>query len=507
MDREESGRPTPVPDLAWDADHARRFGERTLDLWEEFLRRLPSLPVTGAWDAAQVARGVARTIPDDPLPDEELFAYLRDVVFDWSMYPGHPRFMAYISGAGTVPGAAADLLAAGVNMNLGGWRLSPSATEIERHLVRWFTGQFGLPSGAGGLLTSGGAMANFVGLKAARDAGASWDVRRQGVGGRPQLTLYASQEVHVTTDRAADMLGLGSQAVRKIPVDRDYRLRLGALREAIGRDREAGTQPVAIVGTAGTVATGAVDPLEEIAQIAAAENVWFHVDAAYGGPAILTDDLRPLFAGIEQADSIAFDPHKWLYTPHSGGCVLVRDVGRLASAFEARADYIQEDKERTGHGVDLGMLGPQFSRGFQALKVWVSLLAHGRRAYAARISHDARLARYMAAQVEQRPELELAAPVTLSICCFRYVPSDLPDGPDREDYLDALNQRLMTEIQLDGRVFCSNAVLRDRFVLRACIVNFRTEADDVDALLDVAIELGTKVDAGLRPEGLRIGAG
>jgi len=228
-----------------------------------------------------------------------------------------------------------------------------------------------------------------------------------------------------------------------------------------------------------------------------------HVDAAYGGPAVLADDLRPLFAGIERADSIAFDPHKWLYTPHSGGCVLVRDLQHLADAFAVHPTYIHEDKERSGHGLDISMLGPQFSRSFQALKVWVSLLAHGRRAYAERISHDAALARYMAARVEQRPEFELAAPVNLSICCFRYVPPGLPLGAEREAYLSQLNERLMTEVQLDGRAYCSNAVLGERFVLRACIVNYRTEAEDVDALLDVAAELGARLDAELRPAHLR----
>ena len=218
---------------------------------------------------------------------------------------------------------------------------------------------------------------------------------------------------------------------------------------------------------------------------------------------MLADDLRPLFAGIERADSIAFDPHKWMYTPHSGGCVLVRKSAHLVVSFSAMAAYVHEDKERSGHGVDLGMMGPQFSRGFQALKVWVSLLAHGRRAYARRISHDAALALYMGARVQERPELELAAPVGLSICCFRYVPPGLADDPGREEYLNVLNERLMTAIQLDGRAFCSNAVLGGRFVLRACIVNFRTEAEDVDALLDVAGELGAKLDAELRPESLR----
>ena len=496
-----------MPDLDWQPEQARAFADRAVDLWTEFLTRLPSLPVAGRWTSAEVAEAACRPVPEEGLSDDELFGYLRELTFDWSMYPGHPRFMAYITGAGTVPGAPADLLAAGLNMNVGGWRLSPSATEIELHLIRWFAEQFRLPPGAGGLFVSGGAMANFVSLKCARDQRAGWNIQQEGVASGPAMALYASEEVHVTTDREADMLGLGRGAVRKIPIDEQYRMRTDALRDAIRRDRDAGVQPFAVVATAGTVATGAIDPLHPIADICRAEGLWMHVDAAYGGPAVLADDLRPLFAGIERADSIAFDPHKWMYTPHSGGCILIRDVTDLERSFSAMAGYIHEDKERTGHGVDLGMMGPQFSRGFQALKVWVSLLAHGRRAYAQRISHDAALARYMAARVGERPNLELAAPVTLSICCFRYAPEDVPTGPGREDYLNELNERIMTEIQLDGRAYCSNAILGGRFVLRACIVNFRTEAADVDALLDVAAELGARLDADLRPGDQRAASG
>jgi glutamate/tyrosine decarboxylase-like PLP-dependent enzyme len=254
------------------------------------------------------------------------------------------------------------------------------------------------------------------------------------------------------------------------------------------------------------VATGSIDPLGEIADVCTDERLWFHVDAAYGGPAVLADDLRPQLAGIDRADSIAFDPHKWLYTPHSGGCVLVREVRHLGDSFVVHPTYTRADKDRTGWGLDLMEHGPQFSRGFWALKVWVSLLAHGWRAYAARISHDAALARYLAARATERLEFEATAPVTLSIACFRYVPPSLGRGPGREEYLNHLNERLLTEIQLDGRVFCSNAVLNGRFVFRICIVNFRTEAEDLDALLDVASELGARVDAELRPAQLKDGA-
>jgi aromatic-L-amino-acid decarboxylase len=493
-------RPSPMPDLDWEPERARAFGDQALDLWQELLERLPGLPVSGRWTAKDVHEAVAIDVPDEPMPDAALFAYLHEVIFERSELSGHPRFMAYVSGAGTVPGTVADLLAAGLNANLGGWQLSPAATEIELHLMRWFAAElFGFPEGSGGLVLSGGAMANFVGLKTARDHRAGWNVRAEGLSGHPPLSMYMSTETHVVSSRGADMLGIGTEGVRKIPVDDGYRIRTDALRAAIDADRAAGRVPFAVVASAGTVGTGAIDPLPEIAEICAEHDLWFHVDAAYGGPALLADDLRSSFAGIERADSIAFDPHKWLYTPLAGGCLVVRRMADLAESFDADASYIVQDKEYTQHGLDLGRHGPQFSRSFWALKVWVSLLAHGRRAYARRISHDATLARYLGARADERPDFELAAPVGLSICCFRYVPPDLPAGEGRDVYLDDLNHRLMTEIQLDGRVYISNAVLGERFVLRACIVNFRTEADDVDAVLDVAAELGAALDAEMRP--------
>jgi aromatic-L-amino-acid/L-tryptophan decarboxylase len=498
--------PEPFRDLDWDSARARAFADGATDIWEELLRSLPTLPVSRRVTEAEVHSAVALDVPVEPMPQDELLTYLRDVVLEHSMYPGHPRFYAYISGAGTVPGAVADLLAAGLNANLGGWRLSPAATEIELNLTRWFADRFGLPDTAGGLIVSGGAMANFVALKTARDRAAGWDVRRDGVRDGPPLAIYESAEAHVVNDRAADMLGLGTAAVRHVAVDDAFRMRVDALRDAITTDRDHGVRPIAVVGSGGTVATGSIDPLGEIADVCTDERLWFHVDAAYGGPAVLADDLRPQLAGIDRADSIAFDPHKWLYTPHSGGCVLVREVRHLGDSFVVHPTYTRADKDRTGWGLDLMEHGPQFSRGFWALKVWVSLLAHGWRAYAARISHDAALARYLAARATERPEFEAVAPVPLSIACFRYVPPSLGRGPGREEYLNELNERLLTEIQLDGRVFCSNAVLNGRFVLRVCIVNFRTEAKDLDALLDVASELGARVDAELRPPLLKDGA-
>jgi glutamate/tyrosine decarboxylase-like PLP-dependent enzyme len=330
-----------------------------------------------------------------------------------------------------------------------------------------------------------------VALKTARDARAGWSIRDLGTRAGPPLTLYASAQVHDVNTRAADMLGLGRDAVRVVPCDERLRMRVDALRAAIARDVRNGQKPIAVIATAGTVATGAIDPIDEIADVCAEHGLWLHVDGAYGGVAALTDTLRPHFRGIERADSVALDPHKWLYTPHSGGVVVVRNMQSLADAFAIDPSYVHDDKELTGRGVDLYALGPQFSRGFHALKIWVSLLAHGWRAYERRIAHDVTLAQYLYERAAANPQLEPIGPrPLLSIACFRYVPKELRGDRSAEPYLNRLNERLMSELQLGGRVFPSNAVIDDRFALRACIVNFRTEASDIDALIEEAVEKG-----------------
>jgi aromatic-L-amino-acid/L-tryptophan decarboxylase len=488
--------PRPVTDLAWNADQARALGGEVVALWGELLERMSTMPVGGRASAAEVRAAVTRVVPDEPIAMDELMAALRTIALEHSTLTGHPGFMAYVSGAGTVPGAAADLLAAALNQNVGGFRLSPAATEIELYLGRWFARRLGLPETAGGYVTSGGAMAGFVALKAARDARAGWSARELGMRAGPPLALYASAQVHDVNTRAADMLGMGRAAVRLIPCDDDLRMRTDALADAIKRDVRNGHKPIAVVATAGTVSTGAIDPLDEIADLCAEHGLWMHVDGAYGGVAALTDTLRPLFRGIERADSVALDPHKWLYTPHSGGFIVVRDLQSLADAFSIEPSYVYEDKELTGRGVDLFALGPQFSRGFHALKIWVSLLAHGWSAYERRITHDTVLARYLHDRAAAHPDLEAVGPAPkLSIACFRYVPRELRGDASAEPYLNRLNERLMAELQLAGRVFPSNAVVGGRFALRACIVNFRTEAVDVDALVAQTLEVGAALHA------------
>jgi len=500
----EIQRPAPVRALDWSSVDTRAFGEHALDIWTELLDRLhDDLPVVRNRSAAEVRGAIALEIPMESMPIDDLVMHLREVVFDESMYPGHPGFVAYISGAGTVPGAAADLIAAGLNQNAGGWRLSPAATEIEQHLMGWFAQRLGMPEGSVGYVVSGGAMTNLIGLTLARSRHAGWDVREDGMRAGPQLTVYASTEVHDKVDRAAQMLGIGNAGVRHVETDNQLRMDVNALRAAIEADLAAGYRPIAVVGTAGTTGTGAIDPLAAIADICSEYGLWFHADAAYGGGAALTDPLRHLFEGIDRADSVGFDPHKWLYTPHAGACILVRDPAILREAFAVDASYIVTDNDQTGWGVDIYELSPQFSRPFGALKIWVSLLAHGWEAYEERIAHDVVLANYLHRLVIEHPELEPMADPGLSITCFRYVPENLTGHADTPEYLDLLNERLMFDLQLGGNVFPSNAIIKGRFALRSCIVNFRTEADTMDELLSETVRFGRILDAELRPDQLR----
>ena len=481
-------RPEPVRDLDWGPQRARQLGEDVLELWTELLARLPELPVSRGFKAEELNEDLALGVPEEPLERGELLRHLRALALDGSVYVGHPAFVAYICGAGTVPGAVADLLAAALNQNSGGFRLSPGASTIEAHLMGWLAGRLGLPDSAGGHVVAGGAMANLVALKVARDR-AREGVRERGLREGPPLAFYASTESHVVQQRAADVLGLGSEAVRLIAVDERWRMRPDALAEAMERDVAEGVIPAAVIATAGTTATGAIDPLRQIADVSERYGTHLHVDACYGGPAALVDELQPLLDGIERADTIAVDAHKWLYTPVLGGCVLVRDARHLATSFTTEASYIwlHEDLRQ---GVDLAMHGPDFSRSFAALKIWLSLLAHGRAAYERRIAHDVALAGYLGELVDEHPDFELMAPPSLSICCFRYAPAEL--GGD-EQALDRLNERILTALMADGRVYCSNAVLGGRFCLRACIVNFRTEAEHLELLLDAAAEHGARL--------------
>ena len=481
--------PPPVTDLDWTPERAREFAGRIVDLYTGYLEELPTGPTSPPSSLETVRAAVALEVPDEPLADDALVAHLQ-AMLDHSLRPGAGGFLAYITSGGTVPGAISDMLASGVNGNVGGWMLSAAATEIELQLIRWLTNRFGLPAGSGGMVVQGGSLANLTAMKLARDH--AWPSgRTDGVAVAPPLAFYASEEAHFTIERAADVLGLGEAAVRKVPVDADMRIRVDELERLIDADLAAGVRPAAIVGSAGTTGTGAIDPLPVLADLARRHGAWFHVDAAYGGAIALSDTLRPLLNGIERADSITFDAHKWMYTSLLSAFVLVRDDASMARSFSASAAYVAQERDYVDRGRDLGFEGLQLSRNFSALRVWVSLLAHGRAAYARRIEHDVELTGWLAGRIEQTPELELVCPPSLSICCFRY----RPDGVTDEDYIDRLNTRVMTDLQVDGTVFPSPAAVHGRAAIRSCIVNYRTEAVHLERLLELTLEIGRRLHA------------
>ena len=493
-----AGRWAPI---ALDGDAFREAGHALVDLIADFLEAQPDGPVTRA-EAPDEIRAVLDASASLPEHGAEPLALLRStaqLLFEHSLFNGHPKFFGYVTSSPAPIGMLGDLLAAAVNQNVGAWRLAPLASEIEAQAIRWIAELVGYPTNGGGLMVSGGNVANAVGLAAARVAAADWDVRKSGhtaPDARP-MCVYASRETHTWIEKATDLSGLGTEAVRWIPTDDRLRMDLDALQTALDRDRKAGRLPMAVVGTAGTVSTGAVDPLHRIAEICREADVWFHVDGAYGGFAAAVPDAHPEFEALGLADSVALDPHKWLYAPLEAGCVLVRDARALTNAYSYHPPYYHFGQE----AIDYHGLGPQNSRGFRALKVWLGLKQVGRSGYVKMIGDDIRLSKLLAEEVAARPEFELMTQ-ELSITTFRYVPADLrglPDGERTDEYLNRLNEEVLERIQRSGEVFVSNAVIDGRFALRACIVNFRTTERDIEQIPDIIGRIARETDEALRP--------
>ncbi|HEX4566543.1 MAG TPA: aminotransferase class V-fold PLP-dependent enzyme [Vicinamibacterales bacterium] len=489
---EAGGRSAP---LAMTADAFRRAGHALVDRIADRLAAIPRHPVTRDDSPAGVraALGLGVPLPEHGSDADALLAGA-DALFDHSLFNAHPRFFGYITAPPAPIGVLGDLLASALNPNMGSWVLSPAATEIEAETVRWIAQFIGFPAGDG-LLVSGGNMANIVCLIAAR-AAAMPDARSTGVGAGQPLVAYGSAETHTWIQKAADICGLGTNAIRWIPTDADLRMDVAALRRAIDDDVAKGLRPFLVVGTAGSVGTGAIDPLEAIAAVCHEKGLWFHVDGAYGGFAAALPNAPADLRALARADSVAIDPHKWLYAPLEAGCALVRDGRALRAAFAYKPSYYHFD-EAVNNYVERG---PQNSRGFRALKVWLAFKHAGAAGYRRMIADDIALSRAMADAIERDPELQLLTQ-SLSITTFRYVPpefgSRLGDS-DVERQIDALNTSLLDTLQRGGELFVSNAVIRGRYALRACIVNFHTSAADVEAVPAIVVRTARALAARLR---------
>jgi len=489
--------PVRVSPLGMSSEEFRALGTQLIDRIADFFDSIPHRPVTPAESPAVVREALeaGRSVPQEGVDSAELLHHAADLLFDHSLFNAHPRFWGYVTSSAAPIGALGDLLAAAVNPNVGAWLLSPMASEIEAQTIRWIAEMLRYPADCAGIFVSGGNMANMVCFLAARQAKAGRDVRAKGVDGA-RLRAYCSQETHTWIQKAADISGIGTDAVRWIAVDEGLRIDVRALRQQILADIDSGDRPFLVVGNAGTVGTGALDQLQEIAALCRELDLWFHVDGAYGGLAAMLPDAPDELLGLGGADSVAVDPHKWLYAPLEAGCALVRVPEKLRDAFAYHPPYYHFGVE----AINYFDLGPQNSRGFRALKVWLAIQQVGRSGYERMIADDIRLAQLLFERVSTYPDLERLTQ-SLSIATFRFVPSDLQRmTKPAESYLEQLNRELLTRLQNSGEAYVSNAIVRGKFALRACIVNFRTSSADIEALPPLVVRLGKEIDAGLRPQ-------
>lgn len=457
----------------------RAQGHRMLDDMLDYLEHLRARPV---W---QPIPEPARALFREPLPAapgslEAAHETFMHEILPYAVGNAHPGFMGWVHGGGTPVGMLAEMLAGGLNANLGGRDQMP--VEVERQVLRWVRELFGFPEGASGLFVTGTSMANLIGVLVARTAAIGTSVRQQGIAAAgKRLVAYTSAGAHGCIAQAMDISGLGMDALRVIPVNERYEIDAGALERAIAADRNAGLTPFFIAATAGTVDVGAIDDLSLLADLAQREGLWFHVDGAYGALGMLAPDIAPRLAGIERADSLAFDFHKWGQVPYDAGFILVRDGALHFNTFASPAAYLR----REACGMAAGSpwpcdFGPDLSRGFRALKTWFTIKVYGTDKLGQVISHTCALARYLGQCVEAAPELELLAPVSLNIVCFRY----------RCEDADRVNADIVAALQESGIAAPSTTTLGGSLAIRAAIVNHRTESGDVDALVRMAITLG-----------------
>jgi len=445
-------------------------------------------------DPDDLASTLRSPLPVEGTPIADLIRECRDKILPFGRRNDSPRFFGYVCSGGSDAGALADFLASGVNQNVTAWRSAPAATELERLVIEWTRQIVGMPEGTEGLLVGGGSSANLTALAAARDALAGADIARGGLLtlGR-EMTLYASDETHMSVPRSASILGLGREAVRTVPTGADFRIDMKALREMVTADREEGRLPFCVVANAGSTSTGAIDPLKDLASFCRRETMWLHVDAAYGGYAALSPTARSSLAGIEEADSVTIDPHKWIHVPFDCGALLVRDPRALRASFSEVGAYARS--RETGPRASFAFFehGPDLSRRFRALKVWMVMRHVGVAALGRLIDHDIAMARLLAERIEAADDLDLLAPVPLSTVCFRYAPRGADEGE-----LDRINREVLKALQRGAVVYPTHAEIKGRFALRACILNPRTAEPDVELLVSEVLRLGREM-RGNRP--------
>ncbi len=480
--------------LSDDPESFRRLGYRAIDLATDYLSQIRQKPVFQPMTPSERQDLLSATLAEEGMDPEELLTQIRDQIFTHPMGNGHPRFFGWVNSPPAALGILADLLAATLNPSCAGG--DHAAIYLEHCAIRWLMELLDFPTEHSmGLLVSGGSMASLTCLSVARywaTKKEGWNVRESGFNPqRSQLMLYTSQEGHSCIHKAAELLGLGSAAIRIIPTDSDFRINIQALRDAIRADREAGRRPFCIVASAGTVNTGAIDPLNILADICTEEDLWLHGDGAYGAVGKLDPAAAPLFAGLERVHSLAIDPHKWFSVPIECGCALVYDKQLLRETFSLVPAYLQMEEGKGFAGLPwFSEYGFQQTRGFRALKLWMVLQSLGRQGLAQRISRHNALARHLASLIDTEPDFERVAPITLSIVCFRYVPSKLRG---KQSAIAQLNRAIIPALQSSGEAFLTGTELRGQFALRACILHDATTTADIEALIEIIRRIGTTI--------------
>ena len=462
-------------------DEFRRLAEKITQLTAGYLRELDSRPISPSTTGEEAER-MFRTPLSEKGMGAQALAGLQDVIEHSRAQNG--RFFGYVLGSGEPVAAVADLLASVLNQNVTAWRSAPAATTLERTVVSWLARAIGCP-GFRGSLTGGGSSANLMGLAMAREA--KTPVNETGVQSVPQGVVYASEEVHMSIPKSIALLGVGRKNLRLIATDENFRLIPAELEQAIGRDKKDGRIPIAVVASAGTVNTGAIDPLPEIASIARRHDLWMHIDGAYGALAAIAAPGK--FTGMDFADSLSLDPHKWLYQPLDCGCLLYRDVNAARAAFAHTGDYAKTQTDDPVEGLAFFEESLELSRRFRALRLWLSLRYHGLQAFRAAIQKDLDLAQRLAITIAERPDLELLGRGELSAVCFRYQGTE--SLPEHE--LNRRNAAILKRVVQRGHIYLSNATLRGKFCLRACIVNHRTTPEDVDSVIPEVLAAAKEV--------------
>ena len=472
------------------------IGYKLIDEISDFFKDVKDKKVTSGESPSELQKALGQgSLPDEGKPAKQLLAKTTDLLFNHSLFNGHPKFMGYITSSPAPIGTLADLLAATANPNVGAQILSPIATEIEKQTIKWLSEFIGVSTDYGGVLVSGGNMANFTAFLAARTEKSPTDFKEKGFqNSTSKMLMYCSKSTHTWVDKAAVLFGHGLESVRWISTDAANKMNNKELEQTIKNDLKNGHQPFMVIGTAGDVSTGAVDDLAVISAICKTYNLWFHVDGAYGIPAAVIPKFTSLFSGVADADSIALDPHKWLYSPLEAGCTLVKDPNHLINAFSSNPVYYNFNANETDRTHNFFEYGLQNSRGFRALKVWLALQQVGKNGYVKMIGDDIKLSEYLFELADKHENLE-AVTQNLSIATFRFIPS----GYDRYqenalEYLNALNEKLLNNLQMGGEVFLSNAVVENKYCLRGCIVNFRTTKTDIEEIIEIVVREGLKIN-------------